>query len=319
MNLDLPAGTGQLHPDSARLLADFEALGVPPYNEVSVLQARRMSATTSRLQNDRRPVTSVRDILVPGAAGRLPARVYHPEPSTALPVVVYFHGGGFVIGNIEAADRPCRDLAVAADCVVVSVDYRLAPESPFPAGLDDCVAATRWVLTNAAGIGGDPERVVVFGDSAGGNLAAATALLLREDSPAPVGQLLLYPTLAPTAGAPYESLDSLGTGYVMNRAGLEWFWSHYLADPADALNPLAAPLLASDLAGLPDSTIVVSEFDPLRDEGLAYARRLAAAGVPVTAHLVPGALHGVWWMSAATAQADEITAYLAADLRRRFS
>lgn len=310
------AWTGEVHPESRALLAEFEAAGAQPYDRLSVLQARAMVAGSTRLQGPRIELPHVDDLLVPGRAGRLPVRIYQPAPGSLLPLVVYFHGGGFVTGSVAVADRPCRLLARAARCVVASVEYRLAPETPFPGPLEDAVDATRWLAAHAEEFGADPERLVVAGDSAGGNLAtAAVQEIVAAGGPSVDHQLLIYPTLAPTRTSDSASLVANGEGYMLTRGSLDWFWDHYLADPADGLDPRAAPLRAADLTGMPATTIVVAEFDPLRDEGLAYADRLRAAGVDVEVHRVPGALHGFWWMAGVLGQAGELTDWLGARLR----
>ncbi|WP_199506233.1 alpha/beta hydrolase [Geodermatophilus sp. TF02-6] len=307
---------GQLHPEARALLAQFDAAGVQPYDRLSVLEARAVVAGSTRLQGPRIELPSVRDLLVPGRSGRLPVRVYRPEPGQELPLVVYFHGGGFVTGSVAVADRPCRLLARSARCVVASVEYRLAPESPFPAPLEDALDSVRWLAGHAAELGADPGRLVVAGDSAGGNLAAAAVQQLVAGGGPPIAhQLLLYPTLAPTRGSASASLVENGEGYLLTRGSLDWFWDHYLADPADASDPRAAPLLATELGGLPAATIVVPEFDPLRDEGEAYGDRLRAAGVEVEVVRVHGAVHGFWWMAGVLAQAGELTERLGARLR----
>lgn len=308
-----------LHPDSRALLDRFAREGVLPYDRLSVLQARVAVAAATRLQGERTPLAKVRDVLIDVDGGAVPARLYHPDPAAALPLLVYLHGGGFVAGGVGVADRPCRALAAAAHCAVLSVEYRLAPENPFPVPVRDCLAAVRWAAANAGAIGADPARVVLVGDSAGGTLAAACALALRDAGDSLLaGQILLYPTLLPARVNPSPSLRTHGEGYLMTRGSLEWFWDHYLRGRAGTTDPLAAPLLAPDVRGLPPTTVVVAEFDPLRDEGVEYARRLRAAGVPTVTHLVPGALHGFWWLDAALRQAGELTEYLAADLRARF-
>jgi acetyl esterase len=313
-----PVWPGRLDPEARALLDAFDAQGVQPFDRMSVLQARASVAASTRIQGPRPDVASVRDLLAPAGAGRLPVRVYHPEPGRLLPLLVYLHGGGFVTGSVAVADRACRALAVSAGCVVVSVEYRLAPESPFPGPLDDAVAAVRWAAAECAALGGDVGRLVVAGDSAGGALAAAAVRVLRDGGGPTVGrQLLVYPTLAPVRGRSTLSLDQNGEGYSLTRGALEWFWDHHLARPEDATDPLAAPLLAgdADLVGLPAATVVVAEFDPLRDDGLAYADRLAAAGVDVTVHRVPGTIHGFWWMAGALGQAGQLTAWLGEHLR----
>jgi acetyl esterase len=307
---------GRLHPEARALLDAFEAQGVPPFDRMSVLQARASVAASTRVQGPRPEVADVRDLLVPAGRGRLPVRVYRPAPGEVRPLLVYLHGGGFVTGSVAVADRACRALALAAACVVVSVEYRLAPETPFPGPLEDAVAAVRWAAAHAGEFGGDAARLVVAGDSAGGALAASAVRVLRDGgAPVVARQLLLYPTLAPVRGRSTPSLERNGTGYSLTRGGLEWFWDHHLSRPEDGADPLAAPLLARDLGGLPPATVVVAEFDPLLDDGVEYAGRLAGAGVDVTLHRVAGAIHGFWWMAGALSQAGELTAWLGAHLR----
>ncbi len=305
----------ELHPQATAFLAEAAAAGAPTYEGGGVLGARRMVEGARRWQGERQQVALVRDILVAGGDGRLPARVYHPAPGSLRPLVVYLHGGGFVAGSVAAADRPCRSLANASDCVVVSLEYRLAPENPFPAPVDDAAAALRWLADHAEEVGGDPTSLTVVADSAGAAIAATATHRMRHDGePVVTAQILIYPTLVPTRGNTLTSMTSNGEGYLMTRAALEWFWDHYLTHPSDAA--AAAPLLAEDLTGMPPTTVIVAEFDPLCDEGVAYARRLQDAGVPTEVHVVPGALHGFWWMPDAFDAAAELTERLAGVLRR---
>lgn len=302
----------QPHPDVTALVAQFADLGVATYDEVSVPHARALLDGVLRLQRPATPVAQVHDVLLPGSDGRLPARVYHPAPGEPRPVVLYLHGGGWTLGGLKPADRPCRALAVASGCVVVSLAYRLAPETAFPGPLLDCVAAARALVADLGGVGGDPDAgLVLLGDSAGGNLAAATTIELRDTPGAVRAQVLVYPCLHPARGTPYASYQRRAEGPLMTARELVWFWDHYLADPADGLDPRAAPLLAQDLSGLPPTTIVTAELDPLRDEALHYAERLAEAGVEVTVTTYAGAAHGFWWMDAVMSQAAELTAELA--------
>jgi acetyl esterase len=297
-------------------VAQFEAQGVPRFDAVSVLHARALLEGVTRLQAPPLPVAEIRDILVQGSAGMLPARVYHPSPGRVLPLVVYLHGGGWVLGSIRAADRPCRRLAVAGDCVIVSLEYRRAPETKFPGPLEDCLSAVRWLVPRAQEIGGDSERFVLLGDSAGGNLAAAAALCLRDEGgPRASAQVLIYPCLAPARASTFASYRDQADGPLMTRREMEWFWGHYLRSAADEADPRATPLAASDLSDLPPATVVVAELDPLRDEGLAYAARLRSAGVEAVTTVYRGAAHGFWWMDAALAQADELTEQLGQQLR----
>jgi acetyl esterase len=300
--------------DAAALLAKLQELGARPSAELGVLRARHSIASGTWMQGEREPVASVRDVLVDGAAGRLPARIYHPDPASELPLVAYFHGGGWTAGSVAAADRPCRALANASGCAVVSVEYRLAPETPFPGGLLDCVAAVRWLARHGGELGGDAARLAVAGDSAGGNLAAATALMLREHGgPRLAHQLLIYPCRAPPgADARYPSRRDNATGYQLTAADMEWFWEQYAADPRDQF---AAPLLADHLRGLPPATIVTAGFDPLRDEGVAYAERLRADGVATELIEWPGTIHGFFWMAGELGAGRELIARAGAALR----
>jgi len=306
-----------LHPDVVALVARFAQADVPTYDTLSVPQARAQCEAVTKLQRQPEPVARLEDVLLDGADGLLPARIYRPQAEGPLPVIVYLHGGGWVVGSIRAADGPCRALANAAQCVVISVDYRRAPETKFPGPLEDCVSAVRWVARRAASYGGS-DRLVLLGDSAGGNLVAATAMVLRDqDGPRIAAQVLIYPTLAPASTTSFASYQSFADGPLVTRGELDWFWNHYLRGPQDATDPLAAPLHAPDLRGLPDTTIVVAGLDPLHDEGVAYARKLEAAGVAVRLLDIEGAAHGFWWMDGVMSQAAELTAALAAIVRGR--
>ncbi len=228
------------------------------------------------------------------AGGReIAVRVYRPATGDGpWPVVVFFHGGGFVVCTLETHDPYCRALATEAGVMVVSVDYRLAPEHKFPAGLEDCIAATEWVLAHARELGADGSRVFVAGDSAGGTMAAVVALLLRDKGvTALAGQILIYPVTA-HYDPPTASYLEMAEGYGLTRKGMMWFWDHYLKDKSVAADFRAAPLLAASLRGLPRAFVVTAEYDVLRDEGQAYARRLEEAGVSVTQVFAEGMNHG---------------------------
>lgn len=234
---------------------------------------------------------------VDGPAGKIPVRIYTPAGNAPWPGLVFFHGGGFVVCDLDSHDATCRELANGADCVVVSVDYRLAPEAKFPAAPEDCYAATRWVSREADQLGIDPARIAVAGDSAGGNLAAVVAMMCRDrDGPSLVHQLLIYPVTDNRFDT--TSYKDNGSGYFLSANMMRWFWHHYLESEADGENPLASPLRARDLSGLPSATVLTAEYDPLRDEGRAYAKRLQEAGV-ATAHTnYPGVFHGFIGMTA---------------------
>jgi acetyl esterase len=261
-------------------------------------------------------MAGVEDLEIPGPAGnQIPVRVYTPTTGQSLrPLVVYFHGGGFVIGNIDSHDATCRELAHLAEAVVVSVDYRLAPEHAGPAAAEDCYAATRWVADNAAALGGDPLRLAVAGDSAGGNLAAVVPLIARDRGGPPIAfQLLIYPVTDLTMSQP--SMEENAEGYMLTAAGLRWFYDHYLGGAGDPKDAVLSPLFASDLSGLPPALVLTAEFDPLRDEGEAYAARLIAAGVPVAVKRYDGLIHGFFAMGLVLDAARAAVAETAAQLK----
>jgi acetyl esterase len=276
------------------ILDAAKALGLPPAHELTPEMARaERAAMMARFV----PMPEYADVRVSdrtiAAAGRgIGVRVFSPEGVGLLPVVVFFHGGGWVAGTLETHDPYCRALAKEAGVVVVSVDYRLAPEHKFPAGLEDCVAATEWVLEHAGELGGDGSRVMVGGDSAGGTLATVVALLLRDRGRSGLaGQILLYPAAA-HYDPPTASYLENAEGYGLTRMGMIWFWDHYLKAKSEAADFRVSPLLASSLAGLPRAFVVTAEYDVLRDEGQAYARRMEAEGVEVTHVFAEGMNHG---------------------------
>ena len=227
----------------------------------------------------RPPVAHVEDRMVPGPRGDLLIRIYRPDNDAPRPVIVFFHGSGFVICSIDTHDGLCRQLCRASGAVVVSVDYALAPENRFPAGPDDALAATSWVSDHAASFGGDPTRLALAGDSAGATMAAVTAMRLRDGSgPKIKAQLLMYP-VTDYPDAPRPSYTERGDGYGLTAGAMRYFWGHYLGDPAQGADPMASPLRAESFAGLPATYLMTADYDPLRDEGEAYAVRLVEAGV----------------------------------------
>jgi acetyl esterase len=279
-----------LHPQTRALLDQFAAAGGFDATQLPVPAVRELYAQMS-LAREVEPVASAVDRSVPGPAGEIPLRVYAPAVGRALPGIVYFHGGGFVIGNLDSHDGTCRALANAAGCAVVSVDYRLAPEHRFPAAPEDCYAALRFVAERGGELGIDPQRLAVAGDSAGGNLAAATALLARERrGPDLRFQLLVYPVADHRFDTP--SYRDNAEGYFLTAAMMRWFWGHYLERPEHGDDPIASPLRAKDLAGLPPALVITAEYDPLRDEGEAYAARLRDAGVAAELRRYDGQIHG---------------------------
>jgi acetyl esterase len=259
------------------------------------------------------PIHATEDLTVPGAQGPIRARLYRPSAQRQLPLIVYFHGGGFVICDIDVYDDLCRQLANYSGCAVVSVNYRLAPEVPFPGPLEDCYSALQYLARQGASLGLDPTRLAVAGDSAGGNLATAAAQLARDrGGPALRYQALIYPALDPPCES--ASMRTLAEGFLLTREVMRWYWGCYLATPADAANPLAAPLRAN-LAGLAPATVITAEFDPLRDEGEAYVARLGSAGVAVVGRRYLGMIHGFASLPHVTAVANRALADVAADLR----
>jgi acetyl esterase len=231
---------------------------------------------------------------------------------------VWFHGGGWVVGDLDMADPTARHLSVGAGCVVVSVDYRLAPETKFPGAADDCYAATQWVARHAAQINGDSDHIAVGGDSAGGNLAAVVSLMARDHGgPGLVFQLLVYPVTQ--CDYTTSSYRSYADGYLLSRDSMQWYWDHYLHAPADAHNPYAAPLVTQDLGGLPPALVITAECDPLCDEGAAYARRLQAAGVLTTYSCYDGMIHGFFGMPAVLEKGKQAVAEAAIALQKAFT
>ncbi|MDT7565509.1 MAG: acetyl esterase [Pseudonocardiales bacterium] len=307
-----------VHPEAQGLLDALAEAGLPATEEMTVPNARAATAGFLALQGEPVEVASVQDRTVPGPAGEIPVRVYTPAGEGPFPVVVYFHGGGWVIGDLDVVDQPCRQLASAAGAIIVSVDYRLAPEHRYPAAFDDSYAATVWVGAHAAEIGGDPARLAVAGDSAGGNLAAAVALAARDrGGPELAAQLLIYPVTDFNFGT--ASYQDNREGYVLTKGSMQWFWAHYLGAQDLDKDPYACPLRADSLVGLPPAYVATSEYDPLRDEGEAYARRLEEAGVAVTAKRFDGMLHGFFWMLAAVPSAAGVLDDMVGVLRKAWA
>ncbi|QDX82506.1 hypothetical protein B9N43_15450 [Denitratisoma sp. DHT3] len=263
------------------------------------------------------PVAAIDDRLIDGAAGSIAARFYTPAGPGPFPVTVYFHGGGFVTGDLDMYDATCSRIANRAGSVVVSVDYRLAPETRFPGAADDAMAALRWIHANAARFAGDARRIAVAGDSAGGNLAAVAAQQARAAGIALRHQLLIYPVL--DFGADTPSIREYGPkAYLLSDEMMRWFCDQYLPDPGCILDPRASPLRAPDLRNLPAATIVTAEYDPLRDEGEAYADRLLRAGVPTTLRRWDGQVHGFAALFGMLDDAQAAIDFASAELRKFF-
>ena len=296
-----------LHPVIQQALA--LAAGLPAYSEIPIAQARAQAMAPYLALKSPVEVAAVRDLAIDGPGGPLPLRVYTPAGVGPHPLLVFFHGSGFVVLGLDSHDDLCRRLCAGASCVVVSVDYRLAPEHKFPAAPDDCLAATRWAAAHAQAFGADTSRIVLAGDSAGGCLAAVTALRLRDEGgPALHGQLLFYPVTDYPSVLP-QSYRSYGTGYGLTSAGTLWFWDQYLPHPGAAAHPHASPLRMETATGLPPAFVVVAEYDVLRDEGEAYARRLQAAGIATVSRCAAGMNHGFLKYAASIPEAAAAITY----------
>ena len=327
----------------AELLQAAEQSGIPALNELPVSAARlQYRETVARLSTV--PMVSAggvetlqlvaRDRRIPGPAGDIPIRVYTPPSAggtTSMPVTVFFHGGGWVIGDLDTHDPICRALCLHAESIIVAVDYRLAPEHKFPAAVEDAWAATRWVAANAAqlGAGTEPLRLAVAGDSAGANLATVVTHLAKERNksldPALAGskellisyQALVYPTVDLSLSSP--SMRELAQGFRLTKPLMEWFVGHYLSNTTDKHDWRASPILANDLSGLPPALIITAGFDPLRDEGRAYADKLTAAGVTVRYRCYDELIHGFLTMSAVVEQSRAALAFIGQSLRAGFA
>ena len=297
----------------------YDAAGIPRTHTLTPARARHFSQARRALyRGPIEPVGSIQDRPIPGPAGDIPLRIYTPDGSGPFPALVYFHGGGWVVGDLDSHDPACRALANAAGCVVVSVGYRLAPEHQFPAAADDAYVATRWVADNPAELGIDGTRIAVGGDSAGGNLAAVVALMARDRGGPPLAfQLLIYPVT--DSACDTASYEANATGYLLEKADMQWFWRHYLGAADAGSDPYASPLRASDLAGLPPALVLTAEFDPLRDEGEAYAARLQEAGVRTKVIRYDGVIHGFFGMLGAVDESRQAIDASADALRGAFT
>jgi acetyl esterase len=288
--------TGRLDPDAQAFLDQLKASGAPPLNALAPAEARAAIAALRQNAPPPEPVPAVDDRTIPGPDGPIPIRVYTPPGPAPHPILVYFHGGGWVIGDLETVDATCRALCNRSGCLVVSVDYRLAPEHKFPAAVRDAYAATAWVAAEGGALGGDVRRLAVGGDSAGGNLAAAVALMARDrGGPTLRFQLLVYPV----TDYAFDTLSyrQNGSDYFLTTDMMRWFWNHYLRTEADAQSPYCCPLKVNNLSGLPPALVITAEFDPLRDEGEAYAEKLRRYGVPVTTRRYGGMIHGFFTLT----------------------
>ncbi len=306
-----------LHKDPAGLMALIKAAGRPPFETLTPDEARRIyAAGRPVLQRDPAEVAVVQDVIVPGPGGEIRLRVYRgagTQANTELPCLVFLHGGGWVIGDLDSHDGVCRSLANAAACCVVSVDYRLAPEHRFPAAVEDAEAALHWVAAHAAELHIDATRIAIGGDSAGGNLAAVLALIARDSGTSvPVFQVLFYPAVDLTMT--WESYDRITEGVPLTAATMRWFVEHYIPSPADRSDWRASPMRAASLAGVAPALVVTAGHDPLASEGIAYAERLEREGIAVTALHLSDHVHGFLTMNRVVAVADPVVALAAAAL-----
>ena len=310
----------QLDPHMAEILRLIEGLDLPPYESMSGAEARAEAEERNRFWNEDGPaVAQMRDLTIPGPAGELRLRLYEPSVAAAVgPGVLYLHGGGWVICSLDTHDGVCRRLANASGLRVASLDYRMAPEHPFPAPLDDCIAATGWLMRHGAELGIDARHLALAGDSAGGNLSLATLLALRDrDEPLPRTAALIYGAFSADLDSP-SHLAYGGGEYVLSSPTMRWFWDQYVPDPAQRRQPLVSPLHA-DLQGLPPLYVSAAELDPLRDDSERLAGRLALAGVDFDYRLWRGVCHACIMMSRLLPAADAQIAEVADFLRRRLA
>lgn len=306
-----------LHPQVKKALDAMAAAG-PPLHHLSPQEARKailaMRATTGEPER----VAKIEDRTFRGPGGQLPVRIYTPDGRGPFPVLVYFHGGGWVVGSVETVDASCRALANLAGCIVVSSSYRLAPENKFPAAAEDAYAATQWAALNVSSFHGDPSRLAVAGESAGANLAAVAAIMAQErGTPHLALQLLLYPVM--NYDFTTASCKENAEGYFLTTEMMQWFWRQYLTNDADGENPYASPLRVKRLQGMTPAAIYTAEFDPLRDEGAAYAAKLREAGIPVTYKCQEGLIHGYMGMAHIVEPAKKAREEAAAALRAAFA
>jgi acetyl esterase len=303
-----------LDPQVKVLLDQMAAANQPPFHSQSPVDARKAMEAMLNVLGPGPEVHKVEDRKIPGPAGDIPIRIYTPagKPNGIL---VYFHGGGWVVGDLASHDYVCRVFTNETGCTVVAIDYRLAPEHLFPAGPDDCYAATQWASKNAASLGCDADHIAVGGDSAGGNLAAAISLMARDrGGPRIRHQMLIYPVTDSAMDTPsYKEFTA--DGFVLSKLDMEWFWNYYIPNAKDRENPYASPARAKDLKNLPPAHIITASHDPLRDEGEAFAELLKKAGNKVKVKRYEGVVHGFVSLQAAIDQGKTATRELADELK----
>jgi acetyl esterase len=306
-----------IDPQVQAYLDMLASAGELPLNARSVDENRTSFLDLAAQAGEPQVVGSVENREIPGSESKIPVRIYTPWGKGLFPLLIYFHGGGWVFGNLDVHDSVCRALTNAAGCITVAADYRLAPEYKFPAAPDDCYAATRWVAENARSFNGDPTRIAVGGESAGGNLAAVVTLMARDrGGPNLAYQLLIYPITNFSFDTP--SYHENAEGYSLTKVDMVWFWEHYLPSENEGKHPYASPLNMQDLSNLPPAMVVTAEYDPLRDEGEMYAWRLQEAGNQVTVKRYHGMIHGFFSMGAVIDQGKQAIEDVAAALRSAF-
>ena len=306
-----------LDPQVEKVLEDAAALGLPAYQDLSPIQAREQMREQSPPVQPELSVEKVVDRKIPGPDGEIPIRLYYPAGDAPFATLVYFHGGGWVIGDLDTHHGFCHALATTSGCLVVAVDYRLAPEHRYPAAVEDAYAATKWVAENLEVIQADPDRFAVCGDSAGGHLAAVVSLMARDrKGPRFDLQILIYPITDYRFDTP--SYEENREGYMLTRDLMKWFWNHFINDESKADDPYVSPLRAKNFSNLPPALILTAGYDPLRDEGEAYAEKLQEAGVNVTLTRYPGMIHAFIRMTAQLDKANEALGEVSGMLRRVF-
>jgi len=306
-----------LDPQVIKILKEAKALGLPAYQDLSPTEARKQMLDQAPPVQPDLSVQKVVDRQIPGPEGGIPIRLYYPVGDGPFPVLVYFHGGGWVIGDLDTHHGFCHALAKTSGCLVVAVDYRLAPEHRYPAAVEDAYAATRWVAENSGLIQADPDRFAVCGDSAGGHLAAVVSMMARDRKGPHIDlQILIYPIIDCRFDTP--SYEENKEGYMLTRDMMKWFWYHFINDEREAEDPYVSPLRATNLRDLPRALILTAEYDPLRDEGETYGKKLQETGINVTLTRYPGMIHGFIRMTAVLDKANDALDQVAGKLREVF-
>jgi acetyl esterase len=308
---------GKLDYRAAILLKYIAAKGDSQNTIPPVAELRKQREDANKLSGKQEPFANIKDFDIPGRGGKVPVRMYTPEGSGPFPMLIYYHGGGWALGNLDSHDNICRKLAKGAGAITISVGYRLAPENPFPAAFDDAYAALQWAQKNAGTFNGNAQKIAVAGDSAGGNLAAVVSQLSRNGGPALVAQVLLYPA-TDLSRMDTESHNHFAKGFFLERSMMEQFRTWYAPRKEDWSNPKVSPLLAVNFKGLPPALVITDEFDPLRDEGEAYSKRMQEAGISVVHTRYKGMIHGFVGMGRFLPQAGQATDEIAGFLKGQF-